>query len=125
VVVLAWICALFFALCGSGLIVSGVYAGGSAGAVGIGLGVVVACGSIPFIRAARRMRKVLREEPVAKAERSSRRGKVRAIVGFYVACGLSALLLPGPGAVRVIEVIAIVLVVPVVLIGVFDTAKRR
>jgi len=105
--------------------VSGVYTGGSAGALGIGLGVVVACGSIPFIRAARRMRKVLREEPVTNAERSSRRVKVRAIVGFYVACGLSALLLPGPGAVRAIEVIAIVLVVPVVLIGVFDTAKRR
>lgn len=122
---LAWVCALFFALCGSGLVVAGVYAGGSASTIGIGLGVIVACGSIPFLRAARRMNRKLREEPVTDAERRSRRRKVRAILGFYAACGLSAVLGPGPGSVRVIAVIAMVLVVPLVLISEFDHAKRQ
>jgi len=125
VVVLAWVCALFFALCGFGLIVAGVYAGGGGLGVGVGLGVVVAGGSIPFVRAARRMNKVRREEPVTEAERRSGRRKVRAILGFYAACGLSAVLSPGPGIVRVISVIAMVLVVPLVLIREFDHAKRQ
>jgi hypothetical protein len=125
VVVLAWVCALFFALCGSALVVSGVLAGGISGLVGVGLGVVVTAGSIPFVRAARRMNNALQREPVAEAERSSRRHKVRAILGFYGACALSAVLFPAPGAVRVIAVIAAVLVVPLVLISAFDSPKRQ
>jgi hypothetical protein len=89
------------------------------------LGVVVAGGSIPFVRAARRINKVRREEAVTEAERRSRRRKVRAILGFYAACGLSAVLGPGPAAVRVIAVIAMVLVIPLALISEFDHAKRQ
>jgi hypothetical protein len=66
------------------------------------------------------MDKILRGQPVAEGERRSRRSKVRAILGFYVACALSAALFPAPGAVRVIAVIATVLVVPLVLISEFD-----
>ena len=125
-VVLAWICALFFALCGSGLIVAGVLAGGISGlAVGVGLGVVVTGGSIPFVRAARRMGKALQTDPLTEAERSSRRHKVRAILGLYVVGGVSAALFPAAGAVRVIAVIATVLVVPLGLISAFDNAKRQ
>jgi hypothetical protein len=126
VVVLAWICASFFALCGSALIVSGVLTGGISGLViGVGLGIVVAAGSIPFVRAARRMNRALRNEPVAEAERSLRRHKVRAILGFYAVCALSEVLFPAPRAVRLIAVIATVLVVPLVLISAFDSAKRQ
>jgi multisubunit Na+/H+ antiporter MnhB subunit len=125
VVVLAWVCAVCLALCGSGLIVAGFYAGGGGLVLGVGLGVVVVGGSIPFVRAARRMNEARRDEPVTEAERRSRRRKVRAILGFYAACGLSAVLGPGWGTVRVIAVIAMVLVVPVALISEFDHVKRQ
>jgi hypothetical protein len=125
VVVVAWICALFFALCGSALVASGVYEGGSAGVIGVGLGLAVCGGSIPFIRAARRMGTSLREEPVTEAERRTRRRKARAILRFYAGCVLSVVLLPAPATVRVIAVVGVVLVVPLVLIGEFDNAKRQ
>lgn len=123
-VVLAWICALFFALCGSGLIVAGVGAGGLGGlVVGVGLGAVVTCGSIPFVRAARRMGKARHGQWLTEAERISRRHKVRAILGSCVVGCLSVALFPAPSAVRVIAVICTVLVGPLVLLSEFDNAK--
>jgi len=125
VVVLAWICAAFFALCGAGLVVSGFYASGAATAIAVLLGVVVASGSVPFIRSARRMRKTLKTAPLDDAARASRRHKIKSILGFYVVLIVSNLVLPVPGVLRGVMVISAVLVVPLVLIAEFDSVKRR
>jgi len=125
VVVLAWICALFFALCGIGLVVAGFYAGGGGLVFGVAIGVFVAAGSIPFIRSARRMKKVLDSEPLDEDGRRSRRRTIQGILGFYALSCISALLLPLPGLVRVLIVIVTLLVAPLVLIGEVDKPKRR
>jgi hypothetical protein len=125
VVALAWVCALFLAVCGIGLVVAGFYAGVGGLVVGVVLGLFVGAGSVPFIRAARRMHRALEAEPLDNDVRRSRRQKIRAILGFSAVSCLLVLVLPAPGAVRVIGVVTVLLVVPVVLVVEFDATTRR
>ena len=124
-VVLAWICALLFALCGAGLVVAGLSTSGGALVVLVILGVVVGCGSVPFVRSARRMRKALKAEPLDDTARSSRRHKTWAILSYCAVSAASALFLPLPGVVRAVGVITSVLVAPLLLMSEFDKPKRR
>jgi hypothetical protein len=120
---LAWIGAAVLGLSGIGLVVAGVY--GGAAWFGVILGLVVASGSIPFIRAARRMRETQETSPLDSDGRQARSRKVRAIIGFYAVAALSSLFMPLPDGIRVIGFVTCLLVAPLVLISEFDVTKRQ
>ena len=127
VVVLFAIFGALLASCGVGLVAVGtgmLVEGNAAGVVGVLCGLPACYGGYLFWRAAVRIRRDLHEHPLNWQQQRSRRGKIRFLLGYTVVSIVGSLTLPVPGLVRVLMVVAALVVVPVILAGQFEPAKR-
>jgi hypothetical protein len=116
------------AACGAGLAALGIVmlAGGNGpGIVGVFAGVPLCYAAYLFARAAVRERRELREHPPDARQRRLRQAKVRFLLVYATALIVGVFVLPLPGAVRFLMVVAALLLVPLVLAREFEPAKKN
>jgi len=128
-VVLARVMAAFFAICGITIAAECLFSGSGfeVAIIGTIFGAIIASGAVPFLRAARRMKRDLADHPLTPERRRSRRRTLAAVVAFCAITAASAIVLPMPGGLGpvVVMLIAIVLVLPLLLIDAVDPTKRK